>query len=103
MIGRFCVTESRGTISAIEKASHCAHITCRTCAQGEEVQSAGTNEREATGVVVGRPEPEEGEEAEAEPEPEPEEEEEKEEGEEGEVGATPAFVCLACDWAQMQR
>jgi len=53
-------------------------------AAGEEVQSAGTNEREAQGVVVGRPEPEEAEEAEPEPEPEPEEEEEKAEGEEGE-------------------
>jgi hypothetical protein len=48
--------------------------------QGEEVQSAGTNEREAQGVVVGRPEPEEEEEAGGEEErPEPEEQE-------GEVG-----------------
>lgn len=55
-------------------------------AMGEEVQSAGTNEREAQGVTVGRPEPEEEEgEEEAEPEEEEEEEEEKEEGEEGEV------------------
>lgn len=57
-------------------------------AMGEEVQSAGTNEREVQGVTVGRPEPEEEEgeeEAEAEPEEEEEEEEEKEEGEEGEV------------------
>jgi hypothetical protein len=48
--------------------------------QGEEVQAAGTNDREAAGVVVGRPEPEEGE---AEEEPEPAAQEEDEEGGEG--------------------
>lgn len=50
--------------------------------QGEVVQTAGSNEREAAGVVVGR---EEEEEEEKEEEPEPEEEEgEGEEGEDGE-------------------
>ncbi len=63
------------------RGAHLVLVAVRT--QGEEVQSAGTNEREAAGVAVGRPEPEEAEEA---AEEEPPAEEEPAEGE-GEVSA----------------